>query len=34
MKEITELKYLCFLVSSDASIVANILDKKNKYSAQ
>ena len=30
MKEVTELKYLGFVVSSDASNVANILDKKNK----
>ena len=30
MKEVTELKYLGFVVSSDASNVANISDKKNK----
>ena len=30
MEEVTQLKYLGFIISDDASNVANILDKKNK----
>ena len=30
MEEVTELKYLGFVISSDASNVANISDKQNK----